>query len=255
MQALKEAERAKQQLAEERAYQAQLLADKRKYDEGLLADERTYQEKLLADARLREDLLRNQDKQHAKELLQIQHKNAIELEDKKQKGRLELVKERHKGRLDKFNNAMTIVFQNQDYTYNAASKDNVVSKLLGVVKKYFTDANGYSSVLANIESSQMSEYGKRYETGNTVIAAMEELYNDFSAEDKNRIVEILNEYSVQNQDGATGGAAASAVGASAVKKKYKRTNADGSVTIKEMTDEEYNALDQSIRNLYTLVTE
>jgi hypothetical protein len=102
-----------------------------------------------------------------------------------------------------------------------AGADGVVIFAVNTAWKvgYFTDANGYSSVLANIESSQMSEYGKRYETGNTVIAAMEELYNDFSAEDKNRIVEILNEYSVQNQDGATGGTTAGAVGASAVKKK------------------------------------
>jgi hypothetical protein len=173
MQALKEQEKAKQKEAADRAYQERLLKEQRAYQEGL------------------------QQKQweHDADVLEQKHQNKLGEIRERAKHKLAEIGERNKNQINKFNNAGSVVFDGVDYTFDKAHNNNAISAILPIVRKYFTEENGYLDMLAGIEDSIMSEYGKAYETGNIVVAALGDFEYQFSEDDRNNIIRILSEYS------------------------------------------------------------
>jgi hypothetical protein len=173
MEALKQEEKAKQKEAADRAYQERLLKEQRAYQEGL------------------------QQKQweHDADVLEQKHQNKLGEIRERAKHKLAEIGERNKNQINKFNNAGSVVFDGVDYTFDKAHNNNAISAILPIVRKYFTEENGYLDMLAGIEDSIMSEYGKAYETGNIVVAALGDFEYQFSEDDRNNIIRILSEYS------------------------------------------------------------
>ena len=169
MEALKQEEKTKQRLAEERAYSERLLKEKYAREDALLAGERAWKE--------------GQDA--------IQHQRELEKIRARGQNSLAVQKEKNKATLDKFNNKRIINFGGVNYTYAEGAKNSVISQLLPIVKPYFNDVNGYKSMLAGIESSEMSEYGKGEEIANMVICAISDPYLYLSEEDKTNVTNVL----------------------------------------------------------------
>ena len=169
MEALKQEEKAKQRLAEERAYNEKLLKEKYAREDALLAGERAWTEE--QDA--------------------IKHQRELEKIRARGQNSLAVQKEKNKATLDKFNNKRIINFGGVNYTYAEGAKNSVISQLLPIVKPYFNDVNGYKSMLAGIESSEMSEYGKGEEIANMVICAISDPYLYLSEEDKTNVTNVL----------------------------------------------------------------
>lgn len=173
MEALKEQEKAKQKEAADRAYQERMLKEQRLYNEQL-------QQRQWA---------------HDEEVLEQKHKNKIAEIKARGQQKLKEVEERYKNQIDKFNKAGSIVFDGIDYTFDKSHNNNVISQLLPIVSKYFTDDNKYQSAIAGIEDSIISEYGKAGERANIVVGALGDFNHQFSDEDRREIVRIMSNYS------------------------------------------------------------
>lgn len=172
MEALKAQEKAKQKEAADRAYQERLIKEQRLYNE------------------------QQQERQwlHDADVLEQKHQNKLGEIRERAKHKLVEIGERNKNQIKKFNNAGSVVFNGIDYTFDKAHNNNAISALLPIVRKYFTEENGYLDMLAGIEDSIMSEYGKAYETGNIVVAALGDFEYQFSEDDRNNIVRVLSDY-------------------------------------------------------------
>lgn len=173
MEALKQEEKAKQKEAADRARQERLLKEQRLYNEQL-------QQRQWA---------------HDEEVLEQKHKNKMAEIKARGQQKLKEIEERNKKQVDKFNNAGAIVFDGTDYTFDKARNNNVISQLLPIVSKYFTEENGYIPAIAGIEDSIMTEYGKAGERANIVLSALKDFEYQFSQEDRDNIVRVLTEYS------------------------------------------------------------
>jgi hypothetical protein len=173
MEALKQEEKAKQKEAADRARQERLLKEQRLYNEQL----------------------QQRQWEHDEEVLEQKHQNKLGEIRERAKHKLAEIGERNKNQINKFNNAGSVVFDGVDYTFDKAHNNNAISAILPIVRKYFTEENGYLDMLAGIEDSIMSEYGKVYETGNIVVAALGDFEYQFSEDDRNNIIRILSEYS------------------------------------------------------------
>ena len=173
MQALKEQEKAKQKEAADRAYQEKLLKEKYAREDALLKA-----------AQEREDAQRIQDQEWELEKIHARGANS-----------LAVAREKNKQKIDKFNNAREISYGGVDYTFADNTKNEVVYALLGIVKPYFTESNGYHSMLSGIEDSRLSEFDRNTNATIAVLSALESLDSYFTDEDKSRIKKILYDYS------------------------------------------------------------
>ena len=173
MQALKEQEKAKQKEAADRAYQERLLAEQRAYQEGM----------------------RQKQWKHDEDVLEQKFQNKLKEIQARGKEKRKEIDARYKNQQDKFNNSGSIVFDGVDYTFDKAHNNNAISSLLSIVRNYFTEDNGYLSMLEGIENSSMSEYSKAYDTANVVVSALKEFEYQFSEDDRDNIVRVLTEYS------------------------------------------------------------
>lgn len=173
MQALKEQEKEKRRLAEERAYNEKLLADKQAREDALLKA-----------AQEREDAQRIQDQEWELEKIRARGANS-----------LAVAREKNQQKIDKFNNARELSYGGVDYTFADNTKNEVVYALLGIVKPYFTESNGYHSMLSGIEDSRLSEFDRNTNATIAVLSALESLDSYFTDEDKSRIKKVLYDYS------------------------------------------------------------
>lgn len=222
MEALKQEEKAKQRLAEERAYQQAKRDEERAYAEG--------QQKKAWE---RED-----------DVIAQKHANELEKIRARGKNKLNEIAQRNKNQIEKFNNNSVINFEKQKYTFDKASSNNVVSSLLGVIRHHFNEENGYLDMLAGIDSSIMSEWSKAYETGNVVVSALTDLYYNFTEDEKKNIAQILKEYS-SSQTPLSGGGSGVVTTQSTATKVYVDDNGN------EITGAQYLAKSPSDRKLYT----
>lgn len=173
MQALKEQEKAKRKEAADRAYQEKLLKEKYAREDALLKA-----------AQEREDAQRIQDQEWELEKIRARGANS-----------LAVAKEKNQQKIDKFNNAREISYGGADYTFADNTKNEVVYALLGIVKPYFTESNGYHSMLSGIEDSRLSEFDRNTNATIAVLSALESLDSYFTDEDKSRIKKVLYDYS------------------------------------------------------------
>lgn len=218
MQAMKEAEKAKAKEAADRIRQETLLKEQRKYQEEMQAKQWAHDEDVL------EQKLQNKLK---------------EIRERGKEKRKE-IDTRYKNQQDRFNNAGSIVFGGIDYTFDKAHNNNAISSLLSIVRNYFTEENGYLSMLEGIENSSMSEYSKAYDTANAVVSALSEFENQFSSDDRENIIRILSQYANSKKSVSGGGGSAPVTPTSAeATKKYKAPN--GTI----ITQEQYNGLSQA----------
>ena len=221
MEALKQEQKAKQRLAEERKYKEAQRDEARAYAEG--QQQRAWE---------RED-----------EVLAQKHANELEKIRARGKNKLNEIAQRNKNQIEKFNNNSVINFGGQKYTFDKASSNNVVSSLLGVIRHHFSEENGYLDMLAGIDSSIMSEWSKAYETGNVVVSALTDLYYNFSEDEKKNIAQILKEYSSSQTPLSGGGGTTSRT--TVTTKTYVDANGN------EITEAQYLAKSPSDRKLYT----
>jgi hypothetical protein len=217
MQALKEQEKAKQKEAAERARQERLLKEQRLYNEQL-------QQRQWA---------------HDEEVLEQKHKNKIEEIKARGQQKLKEIEERYKNQIDKFNKAGSIVFDGIDYTFDKSHNNNVISQLLPIVSKYFTDDNKYQSAIAGIEDSIISEYGKAGERANIVVGALGDFNHQFSDEDRREIVRIMSNYSNSRKNVSSAKEGEPPVKPANAEKKYKAPN--GAI----ITQSQYDGLSQA----------
>lgn len=229
IQAQKERARLKAKEAEERAYQERLI--KTKYER---------EDALLKAAQEREDAQRQQDHDWRMEEIRARGANS-----------LAVAREKSKQKIDKFNNSREINYGGVNYTFADNAKNEVVYSILGVIKPYFTESNGYHSMLSGIEDSRLSEYDRNTNATIAVLSALESLDSYFTDEDKARIKKILLDYSKGRATASTSSSAAatSAAASAHAAKKYKAPN--GTI----ITQEQYNGLSQAQKDKCVEVTE
>ena len=212
IQAMKEAEKAKAKEAADRIRQETLLKEQRKYQEEMQAKQWAHDEDVL------EQKLQNKLK---------------EIRERGKEKRKE-IDTRYKNQQDRFNNAGSIVFGGIDYTFDKAHNNNAISSLLSIVRNYFTEENGYLSMLEGIENSSMSEYSKAYDTANAVVSALSEFENQFSSDDRENIIRILSQYA-NSKKHVSGGGGSAPVTTTSAEEQYKNKET-GEVITKSQLD-------------------
>lgn len=227
MEALKEAEKAKQKEAADRARQERLLKEQRLYNEQL-------QQRQWA---------------HDEDVLEQKHKNKIAEIKARGEQKIKEINERNKNQIDKFNNAGALVFDGIDYTFDKAHNNNVISQLLPIVSNYFTEENDYISAIAGIEDSVMSEYGKAGERANIVVSALKDFEYQFSQEDRDKIVRILTEYSNSRKNVSSAKGGESPVEHARAEQMYRNKD-----TGEKVTKSEWDTYRPSKKKLYEPVT-
>jgi chromatin segregation and condensation protein Rec8/ScpA/Scc1 (kleisin family) len=150
---------------------------------------------LLKEQRLYNEQLQQRQWAHDEDVLEQKHKNKLAEIKARGTQKIKEIGERYNNQINKFNNAGAIVFDGIDYTFDKARNTNVISAILPIVRKYFTEENGYLGMLSGIEESVMSEWGKFYETSRMVLGALGDFRNEFSDDDRENIVRVLTEYS------------------------------------------------------------
>lgn len=159
------------------------------------AAEQARQERLLKEQRLYNEQLQQRQWAHDEDVLEQKHQNKLAEIKARGTQKIKEIGERYNNQINKFNNAGAIVFDGIDYTFDKARNTNVISAILPIVRKYFTEENGYLGMLSGIEESVMSEWGKFYETSRMVLGALGDFRNEFSDDDRENIVRVLTEYS------------------------------------------------------------
>lgn len=246
MQALKEAERAKQQLADERAYQENLYRTQHERDMEKLIQAQKFQ---------REERIGKQEYEAGESEKERNLKLAITELTTGTEYAGKVTAAQIKAATDE----IKVPIGNTVYTFGSkAAADIAAGQAFGLIKDVIVGEDGkykepYGAMLTGLMD-------KGVESENALIAIMRmALQSEDVLSNPELLAKVKNSLKLSalkvGEVTTDGGAGGTTGGASTVKKKYQRTNADGSVTTKEMTDEEYNALDQSIRDKYTLVTE
>ena len=206
--------------------------------------ERARQERLLAERYAREDAIRAEEMAWKEEQKELQRKHEMEKIAAKAAYELELKRSKYKGSTTTFKSKRDIVFGGVKYNFGEGSKNSVISGLLPIVRKYFTNENGYQAIITGIEKSEIDGYGKSQDKADTVISALKEFESSFSSEDKEAIKSILGDYSSKStviSGGGNGGNGGN------TGKKYK--DASGKV----ISAAEYSKLSPSQKKLYTEV--